>query len=221
MEAVWDGVRKTVDEKLQTTLEKRLGESFKLVGDLMRVLPNVKARGTWAEAQLGALLDDILAPGQFEKNVHVEAGDAEMVEFAVRLPGPRTSPAVACGGLSTPSPRRRTTSASRMTPSRRRRLPTPRRTTRERSPCPKGAGCPRGRRTFRSRAERVHYRQALRLRSRRERRKAGNLGSIRRLATGPHLQAIPPAAGLWRTRRLLQPVWGSRYLVGARSGGRP
>ena len=101
-------MRKTVDEKLHTTLEKRLGESFKLVsdqlesvqkglgemqslasgvGDLKRVLTNVKARGTWAEVQLGALLEEILAPGQFEKNVHVEAGAREVVEYAVRLPG--------------------------------------------------------------------------------------------------------------------------------------
>lgn len=106
-------MRKTVDEKLQTTLEKRLGESFKLVsdqlesvqkglgemqslatgvGDLKRVLTNVKARGTWAEVQLGTLLDEILAPGQFEKNVHVEAGAAEVVEYAIRLPGPKDEP---------------------------------------------------------------------------------------------------------------------------------
>jgi len=106
-------MRKTVDEKLHTTLEKRLGESFKLVsdqlesvqkglgemqtlatgvGDLKRVLTNVKARGTWAEVQLGALLAEILAPGQFEKNVHVEAGAAEVVEYAVRLPGPKDEP---------------------------------------------------------------------------------------------------------------------------------
>ncbi len=106
-------MRKTVDEKLQTTLEKRLGESFKLVsdqlesvqkglgemqslangvGDLKRVLTNVKARGTWAEVQLGALLEEILAPGQFERNVHVEQGSREVVEFAVRLPGPKDEP---------------------------------------------------------------------------------------------------------------------------------
>ena len=106
-------MRKTVDEKLHTTLEKRLGESFKLVsdqlesvqkglgemqslatgvGDLKRVLTNVKARGTWAEVQLGTLLDEILAPGQFEKNVHVEAGAAEVVEYAIRLPGPKDEP---------------------------------------------------------------------------------------------------------------------------------
>ena len=105
-------MRKTVDEKLQTTLEKRLGESFKLVsdrlesvqkglgemqslangvGDLKRVLTNVKARGTWAEVQLGALLEEILSPGQFEKNVHI-AGSREMVEYAVKLPGPKDDP---------------------------------------------------------------------------------------------------------------------------------
>ena len=106
-------MRKTVDEKLHVTLEKRLGESFKLVsdqlesvqkglgemqalatgvGDLKRVLTNVKARGTWAEVQLEALLDQILAPGQYEKNVHVKQGSAEMVEFAVKLPGPKDEP---------------------------------------------------------------------------------------------------------------------------------
>ena len=107
-------MRRTVDEKLQSTLEKRLGESFKLVsdqlesvqkglgemqslasgvGDLKRVLTNVKTRGTWAEVQLGALLEEILAPGQFEKNVHVEPGSREMVEYAVKLPGPKDEPA--------------------------------------------------------------------------------------------------------------------------------
>lgn len=101
-------MRKTVDEKLQGTLEKRLGESFKLVserleavqrglgemqnlatgvGDLKRVLTNVKARGTWSEVQLGAILEQFLAPGQFERNVRTKQGSAEMVEFAVRLPG--------------------------------------------------------------------------------------------------------------------------------------
>jgi len=101
-------MRKTVDEKLQGTLEKRLGESFKLVsdrleavqqglgemknlatgvGDLKRVLTNVKSRGTWAEVQLGAILEEFLIPGQFERNVKTRKGSAEMVEFAVRLPG--------------------------------------------------------------------------------------------------------------------------------------
>lgn len=101
-------MRKTVDEKLQGTLEKRLGESFKLVsdrleavqrglgemqnlatgvGDLKRVLTNVKSRGTWAEVQLGAILDQFLAPGQYQKNVQTKKGTSEVVEFAIRLPG--------------------------------------------------------------------------------------------------------------------------------------
>ena len=109
-----DEMRKTVDEKLHDTLEKRLGESFKLVsdrlesvhkglgemqtlatgvGDLKRVLTNVKARGTWAEVQLGAILEQVLAPGQFEKNVRPVADSAETVEYAVRLPGPQDDPA--------------------------------------------------------------------------------------------------------------------------------
>ncbi len=106
-------MRKTVDEKLHTTLEKRLGESFKLVserleavqrglgemqnlatgvGDLKRVLTNVKARGTWAEVQLGALLDQILAPSQFARNVQTKEDSRELVEFAVKLPGPKDDP---------------------------------------------------------------------------------------------------------------------------------
>ncbi len=110
-----DEMRRTVDERLQSTLERRLGESFQLVsrqlesvqqglgemqslasgvGDLKRVLTNVKARGTWAEVQLGALLDEILAPGQFERNVHVEPGSREVVEYAVKLPGPKDEPGV-------------------------------------------------------------------------------------------------------------------------------
>ncbi len=103
-----DAMRKTVDEKLQTTLEKRLGESFTIVserleavhkglgemqhlaagvGDLKRVLTNVSTRGTWAEVQLGAILEQVLAPAQFEKNVRVNADSLERVEYAVRLPG--------------------------------------------------------------------------------------------------------------------------------------
>jgi DNA recombination protein RmuC len=106
-------MRKTVDEKLQGTLEKRLGESFKLVserleavqqglgemknlatgvGDLKRVLTNVKSRGTWAEVQLGTILDEFLAPGQFERNVITKKGSSEVVEFAVRLPGRSEDP---------------------------------------------------------------------------------------------------------------------------------
>jgi DNA recombination protein RmuC len=108
-----DEMRKTVDEKLHDTLEKRLGESFKLVserleavqrglgemqnlatgvGDLKRVLTNVKTRGTWAEVQLGALLEQILAPSQFARNVQTKEDSRELVEFAIRLPGPRDEP---------------------------------------------------------------------------------------------------------------------------------
>ncbi|MBN2299331.1 MAG: DNA recombination protein RmuC [Deltaproteobacteria bacterium] len=103
-----DQMRLTVDEKLQSTLEKRLGESFKLVserleavqrglgemqtlatgvGDLKRVLTNVKARGTWAEVQLGALLEQILSPDQYARNVQVKHDSRETVEYAVCLPG--------------------------------------------------------------------------------------------------------------------------------------
>ena len=102
-------MRETVDEKLQSTLEKRLGESFKLVserleavhkglgemqelatgvGDLKRVLSNVKTRGTFAEVQLGALLEQILTPSQYAKNVRPRPDSNEIVEYAIRLPGP-------------------------------------------------------------------------------------------------------------------------------------
>ncbi len=100
-------MRKTVDEKLQGTLEKRLGESFKLVserleavhkglgemqtlaigvGDLKKVLTNVKTRGTWGEVQLGMLLEEVLTIDQYDTNVATK-GDSERVEFAIRLPG--------------------------------------------------------------------------------------------------------------------------------------
>src|SRR6478735_7610390 len=103
-----DKMRATVDEKLQGTLEKRLGESFKLVSDrlkkvhhglgtmqqlasdvggLQRVLTNVKARGGWGEVQLGAILGEVLAPEQFARNVRTREGSGENVEFAIRLPG--------------------------------------------------------------------------------------------------------------------------------------
>ena len=101
-------MRATVEEKLQGTLEKRLGESFKQVserleqvhkglgemqvlangvGDLKKVLTNVKTRGTWGEIQLGALLEQILTPEQYSQNVATRKGSNERVEFAVRLPG--------------------------------------------------------------------------------------------------------------------------------------
>ncbi|MDY6912001.1 MAG: DNA recombination protein RmuC, partial [Chloroflexota bacterium] len=107
-----DQMRHTVDEKLHSTLEKRLGESFKLVsdrleavqrglgemqslatgvGDLKRVLTNVKARGTWAEVQLGALLEQILTPDQYAKNVQTSEVSRETVEYAIRLPGTDSS----------------------------------------------------------------------------------------------------------------------------------
>jgi len=101
-------LRRTVDERLQGTLERRLGESFKLVserleavqrglgemqalaagvGDLKKVLANVKVRGTWGEVQLGALLAQVLSPEQYAVNVPTRPGSAERVEFCVRLPG--------------------------------------------------------------------------------------------------------------------------------------
>ena len=103
-----DEMRKTVDEQLQSTLERRLGESFNIVskrledvqrglgemqslatgvGDLKRVLTNVKARGTWGEVQLGTLLEDILTPDQYSKNVKLHDNSHEEVEYAIRLPG--------------------------------------------------------------------------------------------------------------------------------------
>src|SRR5881394_325819 len=101
-------MRATVDEKLQGTLEKRLGESFKLVSDrleqvhqglgamrqlasdvggLQKVLSNVKTRGGWGEVQLGALLDQVLTADQFARNVKVRPDTNEFVDFAIRLPG--------------------------------------------------------------------------------------------------------------------------------------
>jgi DNA recombination protein RmuC len=103
-----DKMRATVDEKLQGTLEKRLGESFKLVserleqvhqglgamrqlasdvGGLQRVLTNVKTRGGWSEWQLGILLEEMLTPEQFAKNMKTRDDTDERVEFAIRLPG--------------------------------------------------------------------------------------------------------------------------------------
>jgi len=102
-------MRVVVDEKLQSTLEKRLGDSFKQVserleqvyaglgemrtlaagvGDLKKVLTNVKTRGTWGEIRLGQILDQILTPEQYAANVITKAGGSERVEFAIRLPGP-------------------------------------------------------------------------------------------------------------------------------------
>ncbi len=101
-------MRHTVDEKLQGTLEKRLGESFKLVserlelvhkglgemqtlangvGDLKKVLSNVKTRGIWGEVQLGNLLEQVLTPDQYLANVVCREGSADRVEYVIRLPG--------------------------------------------------------------------------------------------------------------------------------------
>ncbi len=103
-----EAMRKTVDEKLQETLDRRLTESFKFVserleqvhkglgdmqslasgvGDLKKVLTNVKARGTWGEIQLGNLLEQILSPEQYAQNVATKEGSNERVEFAIKLPG--------------------------------------------------------------------------------------------------------------------------------------
>ncbi len=101
-------MRRTVDEKLHATLEQRLGESFRQVserleevhrglgemrtlasdvGDLKRVLTNVKSRGVWGEVQLAALLEQMLVPEQYAVNVATVPGSGERVEFAIRLPG--------------------------------------------------------------------------------------------------------------------------------------
>jgi DNA recombination protein RmuC len=103
-----DRMRATVDEKLQGTLEKRLGESFKLVSDrleqvhqglgamqqlasdvggLQKVLTNVRTRGGWGEVQLGALLEQLLTPDQFARNVKTREDTSDHVEFAIKLPG--------------------------------------------------------------------------------------------------------------------------------------
>ena len=100
-------MRRTVSEKLESTLENRLGQSFRLVneqlarvhkglvemqtlaqgvGDLKKVLTNVKTRGVWGEVRLRALLEDSLSPGQYQENAQVRPGTQERVEFAIRLP---------------------------------------------------------------------------------------------------------------------------------------
>ncbi|MDR5793584.1 DNA recombination protein RmuC [Caballeronia sp. LZ008] len=117
-----DEMRRTVDEKLHATLEQRLGESFKLVsdrleqvhrglgemqtlaagvGDLKKVLTNVKTRGIWGEVQLEALLEQLLTPDQYAKNVATVPKSNERVEFAIRLPGRHDAPG-APGDVATP-----------------------------------------------------------------------------------------------------------------------
>ncbi|MBW1837055.1 MAG: DNA recombination protein RmuC [Deltaproteobacteria bacterium] len=106
-------MRATVDEKLHSTLEKRLGESFNQVserleqvykglgemrtlatgvGDLKKVLTNVKTRGTWGEIQLGNILEQILTPDQYDRNVSTKKDSNARVEFALKLPGPDSDP---------------------------------------------------------------------------------------------------------------------------------
>jgi DNA recombination protein RmuC len=106
-------MRATVDEKLQGTLTQRLGESFALVterleqvhkglgemqslangvGDLKKVLSNVKSRGGWGEVQLESLLEQMLSPEQFERNVVTKEASRECVEFAVKFPGRGDAP---------------------------------------------------------------------------------------------------------------------------------
>jgi DNA recombination protein RmuC len=101
-------MRETVDEKLHATLERRFGESFKMVsdrldqvhkglgemqtvaagvGDLKKILSNVKTRGTWGEVQLGNLIEEIFTPDQYEKNVKTKKGSGDNVEYAIKLPG--------------------------------------------------------------------------------------------------------------------------------------
>ena len=101
-------MRRTVDEKLHATLEQRLGDSFKLVserleqvhaglgemknlagsvGDLKRVMTNVRTRGTWGEVQLGAIIESLLTAEQFARNVKTVPGSNDLVEFAVKMPG--------------------------------------------------------------------------------------------------------------------------------------
>ena len=119
-------MRQTVDEKLQGTLEKRLGESFKLVqgqleavqrglgemqalatgvGDLKKVLTNVKTRGTWGEVQLGALLEQMLSPDQYAANVAPKPGSGERVEYVDPAPRARAGRRARCCSPSTPSSR--------------------------------------------------------------------------------------------------------------------
>jgi DNA recombination protein RmuC len=108
-----DQMRQTVDEKLQSTLDQRLGASFQIVadrleqvyksmgemqtlatgvGDLKRLLTNVKSRGTWGEVALGNVLEEMMAPDQFGRNVEIVPGSNQRVEYAIRLPGDNDVP---------------------------------------------------------------------------------------------------------------------------------
>jgi DNA recombination protein RmuC len=108
-----DQMRQTVDEKLQSTLDQRLGASFQIVadrleqvyrsmgemqtlatgvGDLKRLLTNVKSRGTWGEVTLGNLLEEMMAPDQYGRNVEIVPSSNQRVEYAIRLPGDGETP---------------------------------------------------------------------------------------------------------------------------------
>jgi DNA recombination protein RmuC len=112
-EAKLEQMRATVEEKLHDTLEQRLTSSFKVVsdqleqvfrglgemqtlaagvGDLKRMMTNVKARGTWGEVTLGSILEHAMAPDQYEKNVEVQPGSNQRVEYAIKLPGGEDGP---------------------------------------------------------------------------------------------------------------------------------
>ena len=112
-QAQLDSIRKTVDEKLQETLDRKLNDSFQLVsqrleqvykgvgemqtlatgvGDLKKVLSNVKTRGVLGEIQLGAILEQLLTPDQYAVNVATKQGSQANVEYAIRLPGTNESP---------------------------------------------------------------------------------------------------------------------------------
>src|SRR6201982_15071 len=106
-------MRQTVDEKLQSTLDQRLTASFQMVsdrleqvyrsmgemqnlangvGDLKRLLTNVKTRGTWGEVALGNILEEMMAPDQFGRNIEIVPGSNQRVEYAIRLPGDGNTP---------------------------------------------------------------------------------------------------------------------------------
>ncbi|OBS29895.1 recombinase RmuC [Tepidimonas fonticaldi] len=108
-------MRRTVDEKLHATLEQRLGDSFRLVserleqvhaglgemkhlagsvGDLKRVMTNVRTRGTWGEVQLGAIIESLLTAEQYDRNVKTVEGSADLVEYAIKMPGKNDHEAV-------------------------------------------------------------------------------------------------------------------------------
>ena len=148
-------MRQTVDEKLHATLEKRLSESFKQVserlelvhkglgemqtlaagvGDLKRVLSNVKTRGVFGETQLAALLEQVMAPEQYERNVATRPGSSARVEFAIKLPGrDGGEPGAAADRRQVPDRGLPAAAGARRRPATRRRSRWPRRRSRRAS----------------------------------------------------------------------------------------